>query len=169
MKQENGFRIDVDNILQAKAPKYYHRIPRFLINYLKRTLHQDDINGILSRNSEVEGVAFMRALVDNEFKLSLRIKGEENIPDSGKFTFASNHPLGVSMEFVCLLFSVRNITETSNTLSMMYCTSLTRSSQSLYPSTSMAPKQKNRQKPSTMLMNPTTRLSHSLRVYAPAK
>lgn len=101
MNQENGFRIDVDNILQAKAPKYYHRIPRFLINYLKRTLHQDDINGILSRNKEVEGVDFMRALVDKEFNLQLRIVGEENIPESGKFTFASNHPLG-GLDGICL-------------------------------------------------------------------
>ncbi len=101
MNQENGFRIDVDNILQAKAPKYYHRIPRFLINYLKRTLHQDDINGILSRNRDVEGVAFMQALVEKEFNLKLRIVGEENIPESGKFTFASNHPLG-GLDGICL-------------------------------------------------------------------
>lgn len=101
MNQENGFRIDVDNILQAKAPKYYHRIPLFLINYLKRTLHQDDINGILSRNRDVEGVAFMQALVEKEFNLKLRIVGEENIPESGKFTFASNHPLG-GLDGICL-------------------------------------------------------------------
>jgi len=101
MSQENGFRIDVDNILKAKASKYYHRIPRFLINYLKRTLHQDDINGILSRNKEVEGVEFMRALVDKEFKLQLHIIGEENIPEQGKFTFASNHPLG-GLDGICL-------------------------------------------------------------------
>ncbi len=101
MSQENGFRINVDNILKAKAPKYYHRIPRFLINYLKRTLHQDDINGILSRNSEAKGVEFMRALVEKEFCLSLEIRGEENIPESGKFTFASNHPLG-GLDGICL-------------------------------------------------------------------
>ena len=101
MSQENGFRIDVDNILKAKVSKHYHKIPRFLTNYLKRTLHQDDINGILSRNKEVEGVEFMRALVDKEFKLQLQINGEENIPEQGKFTFASNHPLG-GLDGICL-------------------------------------------------------------------
>jgi len=94
MSQENGFRIDVDSILKTKAPKYYPKIPRFLINYLKRTLHQDDINGILSRNQNVEGVDFMRALVEKEFKLKLQVRGEDNIPESGRFTFASNHSFG---------------------------------------------------------------------------
>jgi len=101
MSQENGFRIDVDSILKTKAPKYYPKIPRFLINYLKRTLHQDDINGILSRNQNVEGVDFMRALVEKEFKLKLQVRGEDNIPESGRFTFASNHPLG-GLDGICL-------------------------------------------------------------------
>ncbi len=101
MSQQNGFRIDVDNILKAKASKQYHIIPRFLINYLKRTLHQDDINGILSRNQGLEGVDFMHALVDKEFHLRLKIHGEENIPEQGKFTFASNHPLG-GLDGICL-------------------------------------------------------------------
>ena len=101
MSQENGFRIDVDSILKAKAPKYYPKIPGFLINYLKRTLHQDDINGILSRNRDLEGVDFMRALVDKEFNLKLQARGEDNIPESGRFTFASNHPLG-GLDGICL-------------------------------------------------------------------
>lgn len=101
MSEENGFRIDVDAILKDKAPKYYPKIPRFLINYLKRTLHQDDINGILSRNQDLEGVDFMRALVEKEFNLKLQVRGEDNIPASGRFTFASNHPLG-GMDGICL-------------------------------------------------------------------
>jgi putative hemolysin len=101
MSQENGFRINVDAILKDKAPKYYPKIPRFLINYLKRTLHQDDINGILSRNQDLEGVDFMRALVEKEFNLKLQVRGEDNIPASGRFTFASNHPLG-GMDGICL-------------------------------------------------------------------
>lgn len=101
MSQENGFRIDVDSILKAKAPKYYPKIPRLLISYLKRTLHQDDINGILVRNHDVEGVAFMRALVDKEFRLNIQTLGEDNIPQTGRFTFASNHPLG-GLDGICL-------------------------------------------------------------------
>lgn len=97
----NAFRVDIDRVLRDKSPKYYNKIPKFLINYLKKTTHQDDINGILERNQGLEGVAFMRALIDKEFNLTLDIKGEENIPLDGKFVFASNHPLG-GLDGICL-------------------------------------------------------------------
>lgn len=101
MSDSNTFRIDIESILKDKASKYYNKIPRFLINYLKRTVHQDDINGILERNSELEGVDFMKVLVEKEFNLTIHTKGEENIPDVGKFVFASNHPLG-GLDGICL-------------------------------------------------------------------
>ncbi|WP_294080212.1 1-acyl-sn-glycerol-3-phosphate acyltransferase [Proteiniphilum sp. UBA5384] len=97
----DAFRIDIERILRDKLPGHYNKIPKFLINWLKRTVHQDDINGILERNQGLEGVAFMHALVDKEFALTLEIKGEENIPDEGKFIFASNHPLG-GLDGICL-------------------------------------------------------------------
>ncbi|SCD19333.1 Lysophospholipid Acyltransferases [Proteiniphilum saccharofermentans] len=97
----NAFRVDIDRILRDKSPRYYNKIPKFLINWLKRTLHQDDINGILERNQGLEGVAFMRALIDKEFKLMLQTRGEESIPDEGRFIFASNHPLG-GLDGICL-------------------------------------------------------------------
>lgn len=97
----HAFRVDIDHILRDKSPKYYNKIPKFLINYLKRTVHQEDINGILERNRGLEGVDFMRALVDKEFKLTLHTRGEENIPDEGRFIFASNHPLG-GLDGICL-------------------------------------------------------------------
>lgn len=101
MNQNSAFRIDIDKVLKAKAPKYYKKIPKFLLNYLKRTVHQDDINGILERNHDVEGVAFMHALVEKEFNLTLNVEGEEHIPEQGQFVFASNHPLG-GLDGICL-------------------------------------------------------------------
>src|SRR5690554_5785628 len=101
MNQNSAFRIDLDKVLRGKAPKHYRKIPRFLINYLKRIVHQEDINGILERNSGLEGVPFMHALVEKEFRLTLKLKGEENIPSEGRFVFASNHPLG-GLDGICL-------------------------------------------------------------------
>ncbi len=101
MTKNSAFRIDIDGILKDKAPKKYKKIPRFIVNYLKRIVHQDDINGILERNKDLKGVEFMRALVDNEFKLKLNVEGEENIPDEGRLVFASNHPLG-GLDGICL-------------------------------------------------------------------
>lgn len=99
--EHNAFRVDIDRILRDKLPKHYRKIPKFLINYLKRTIHQDDINGILERNRGLTGVAFMRALVDKEFNIALHANGEENIHGDGRFVFASNHPLG-GLDGICL-------------------------------------------------------------------
>lgn len=101
MNQNSAFRIDLDKILRGKAPKHYRKIPRFLISYLKRIVHQEDINGILERNNGLEGVPFMHALVEKEFQLTLKLRGEDNIPTEGRFVFASNHPLG-GLDGICL-------------------------------------------------------------------
>lgn len=101
MTQNNAFRIDLDKVLRDKSPRHYRKIPRFVINYLKRLVHQEEINGILERNGDLEGVPFMHALVEKEFNLTLELRGEENIPSEGRFVFASNHPLG-GLDGICL-------------------------------------------------------------------
>lgn len=100
---QNGkvFSVDIDTILREKASKRYSKIPKFLIRYLKRVVHQDEINEIFARNSDVEGVDFMRRVIEKEFNITLRTKGTEHIPDSGRFVFASNHPLG-GLDGICL-------------------------------------------------------------------
>jgi len=100
MDSNKIFKIDIDNIIKSKAPRHYKKIPKFITRYLKKIVHQDDINGIIERNHDKYGVDFMVALVD-EFNLTLNIKGEENIPEEGKFVFASNHPMG-GLDGICL-------------------------------------------------------------------
>lgn len=100
METNQIFKIDIDNVLKSKTPKHYKKIPKFATNYLKRTVHQDEINDLIERNIDKDGVDFMNALL-GEFNLKLAIKGEENIPAEGKFVFASNHPLG-GMDGICL-------------------------------------------------------------------
>ncbi|MDR0795164.1 MAG: 1-acyl-sn-glycerol-3-phosphate acyltransferase [Tannerella sp.] len=94
-------RIDVKEILQQKAPKIAKKIPGFLVNYLIRLIHQDEINDILERHQDIDGVEFMQALVD-EFEVTLETNGMDHIPkDNRKYIFVSNHPLG-GLDGVCL-------------------------------------------------------------------
>lgn len=94
MQQEGNTKyIDIDNILKTKAPALSKKIPGFLVNYLKRIVHQDELNHILNRYHDKDGVEFMKELLDY-FDLHLEFHGEENIPTDGRFIFASNHPLG---------------------------------------------------------------------------
>ena len=85
--------IDIDDVIRKKNPKLLKAIPSFLIRYLKNIIHQDDLNDILKNNKNNYGLAFVAgALVQLETKYS--IINIENIPTSGRYIFASNHPLG---------------------------------------------------------------------------
>ena len=46
MTDDSLFLIDVDKILRTKAPKQYKYIPKFVVSYLKKIVHQDEINAV---------------------------------------------------------------------------------------------------------------------------
>ena len=100
MNQNEPKKLDIDAVLRSKAKKHYNKIPKIAINYLKRKVHQDELNYIIETNRDEHGSDFMKACVDY-FNLTLHIKGEENIPETGKFVFVSNHPLG-GLDGICL-------------------------------------------------------------------
>jgi len=98
---DNGYtRIDVKQVLANKAPKTAGKIPGFVINYLIRTIHQDELNDILFRYRDKQGTDFMESLLDY-FDLKLETVHPENIPDDRRCIFASNHPLG-GLDGICL-------------------------------------------------------------------
>ena len=90
---ENKDRIDIDAILEAKMPKLQKRLPRFVVRYLKKIAHQDDLNLFFRKYGHLQGVDFAHAILE-DFNITIRIEGEENMPANGRVIFASNHPLG---------------------------------------------------------------------------
>lgn len=86
-------QIDVDKVLKDKNPKLSKLLPGFVFSYLKKIIHQDEINEILSQYGHLGGLEFANAIL-NYMKISYTVKGTENIPEKGRFLFASNHPLG---------------------------------------------------------------------------
>lgn len=100
MNHKNPKKLDIDAVLKSKAKNHYNKIPKAAINYLKRTVHQDELNHIIETYHDKHGSDFMQACVDY-FNLTLHIKGEENLPETGKFVFVSNHPLG-GLDGICL-------------------------------------------------------------------
>ena len=86
-------QIDIDAILAAKAGKKARYVPRFLVSYLKKIVHQDEVNEFLRINHDKRDLAFIDEFM-KYFNNSFDIKGLENLPDDGRFTFVSNHPLG---------------------------------------------------------------------------
>ncbi|MCX6301521.1 MAG: glycerol acyltransferase [Bacteroidia bacterium] len=92
--EKKGFqKIDVGDVLRSKNPSLAKVIPSFLINYLKRIIHQDDINEILSKFGHFKDSEFIAPVLDF-MQIKYRVFGSENIPLSGRYFFVSNHPLG---------------------------------------------------------------------------
>ena len=90
------FQIDIDEILRSKAGPKSKRIPRFIVAWLKRRLHQDQVNDFLRIIGAKEGVPWLKGCLDF-LDTKLEVKGLENLPsdaDGRRFTFVSNHPLG---------------------------------------------------------------------------
>ena len=87
------FLIDIDNILRTKVPKYYKYIPKFLISYLKKIIHQEELNVFLLESKDQLGVDFLEASL-HFLDAKIEVKGIENLPKDGLYTFVSNHPLG---------------------------------------------------------------------------
>ena len=93
MADDSLFLIDIDKILQTKAPKHSKYIPKFVVSYLKRIVHQEELNVFLCDSKDKVGVDFLEACLEF-LDAKLDVKGLENIPKDGLYTFVSNHPLG---------------------------------------------------------------------------
>lgn len=93
MVEEREKFIQVKEVIRNKSPKLAKWIPKPLMKYLERTIHQDDINDIMYRFRDLKGLDFVDALID-DLGVDVVLEGKENIPLDDSVIFASNHPLG---------------------------------------------------------------------------
>lgn len=101
MDNSKIFHIDVQEIIETKAPKAAKKIPKFIVKGLAKLIRQDEVNKFLEYNGNARGVDFMNNAV-KYFDIKLQVTGENNLPDSSvRCIFASNHPLG-GLDGVCL-------------------------------------------------------------------
>ena len=96
MKQVTEKTIDLDLILSSKMGSKAKFVPRPFVSWLKRVIHQDEVNRFLWESRHLSGTEWLEECV-RYLDMTLQIVGEENLPakDDGKlYTFVSNHPLG---------------------------------------------------------------------------
>jgi len=99
--------IDVEKVLKEKAYKLYKWLPRFAVNWLKKKLHEDDINAAMEALKNERGLEF------NSKGLKLlgahvESKHADLIPKTGTVIIAANHPLG-GLDGMALIKSVGEI------------------------------------------------------------
>jgi putative hemolysin len=93
MNVAKAFKIDVEEVIRNKNPRFLKIIPRFIIGYVKRIIHQKQINEALERYKDKEGIDFIENIL-NDFGARINVINKENIPVAGRYIIASNHPLG---------------------------------------------------------------------------
>ena len=86
-------KIDVKTVLLSKNPALAKTIPGFVINYLKRIVHQDELNEFLGKWGHLKDSEIVAAWL-KYIGIKFKVYGSENIPKSGRYIFVSNHPLG---------------------------------------------------------------------------
>lgn len=86
-------QIDVDKVLQAKSPKWHRRLPKCVIRWLERTIHQDEMNEFLLTHSDDPSLEFANNVMDF-LQAGYHIENEEDVPKEGRYIVVSNHPLG---------------------------------------------------------------------------
>jgi putative hemolysin len=85
--------VDVEKIIREKKPGVYKWLPRFVINYIKRKIHEDTVNECIWLNRDKYGYEFNSACL-KYLNIKITHEGLENLPKTGGIVVASNHPLG---------------------------------------------------------------------------
>ncbi|MBN2173233.1 MAG: 1-acyl-sn-glycerol-3-phosphate acyltransferase [Bacteroidales bacterium] len=99
--------IDLENVFREKNPTLARLIPVFVYAYLRRVIHEDEINDFLFRNKDYVGLDFVHAII-RDFGAIVKVSGEENVPNEGRYIIASNHPLG-GLDGVALMHVVGKV------------------------------------------------------------
>lgn len=88
--------IDIEKLLRNKMGNKARFVPGFLVSWLKKILHEDELNDFLSKNKDKVGLPWLEGALDY-LNVTIDVRGAENFPsdaDGKVYTFVSNHPLG---------------------------------------------------------------------------
>ena len=84
------FQIDIDRILAEKAGKKARFVPGFLVSYLKKIVHQDEVNDFLRANKDNLGLDFINEFM-KYFNNSFEVHGLDNLPKNHSIERLSLH------------------------------------------------------------------------------
>lgn len=92
--QKNGnamFQIDLEKVIAEKVKR---PLPRWLVRYIIKVAHQDDINDCIAHAQYPSGINFFHEAL-KYLDITFEVRGLENLPAKDHpCIFAGNHPLG---------------------------------------------------------------------------
>lgn len=100
--------VDVRRLIADKNPKALKWLPGFIIRYVERIIHQDEVNEFFNLQKGKNAHEFSQAALD-KFNITYEIKGAENIPPvTESCIFAANHPLG-GFDAIAIIAALKDI------------------------------------------------------------
>lgn len=83
-------QIDIEKIVRGRTGRY---IPRMAFDYLRRIIHESQINRILLTGEGMAPRDFIAHVLDN-LHVTYEAVGLQSLPADRRYIFASNHPFG---------------------------------------------------------------------------
>ncbi len=88
-------KIDVNAVIASKSERLAKFTPKFVLQWLKKIIHQDELNSILQFSNGSIDVEFAdKVLQWLNVKSNVKFINRESLNPEGKYIFVSNHPLG---------------------------------------------------------------------------
>lgn len=84
-------KVDVKEVIRSKSPGLARVKP--VVGYLRRIVHEEEINRILEKYEGLPTVEFIRGAL-REMNITYELVGIEKLDKKGRYIFASNHPFG---------------------------------------------------------------------------
>ena len=91
MNKPGIITIDIEKVVRSKAPNT--KVPKFIINYLRKIVHEKELNEFFIQYPGVKNLEFIEAAFDS-LQVTTSIEGKENLPKGETYIFVGNHPLG---------------------------------------------------------------------------
>lgn len=99
--------IDVSKVIGDKAPSLKKWMPKFILIWLKRKLHEDEINQLMHELKDEFGLNFNSKGLE-KFGANIESVNSHYIPKTGGIIVAANHPLG-GLDGMALIKAVGDI------------------------------------------------------------
>ena len=93
--QNKDLKIDINAVIASKSERLAKCAPKFIINWLKKIIHQDELNQILEYSNGTIDVEFADKVLEwLNVKSNVKFTDRESLDPNKRYIFVSNHPLG---------------------------------------------------------------------------
>jgi putative hemolysin len=100
-------QVNIRDVIASKNEKILKWIPGFIISWFERFVHQADLNFILRKHHDEDGIEFAKSVI-HELGTKVKVVNLDNIPKNGRCVMVANHPMA-GLDALCLFGAVGEV------------------------------------------------------------